>query len=1246
MTATEEAALSAREKELNKMYEELLTSERDGIDLTCAEILNAAKKADVTSDILALAEVGTEYLFGGIAGLGVGILDKPVNYVMGRIGRQILSESTQKGLDQFAKSTAGKMLYNVKNYLGEAGEEAIMQVVQPYIERGVGDLDTANATMKEVAEAGGVGALLSMVLGVPGMAYHVGSRGVQKAQEIRLTGLRPKTELYSEEKLSDASRSVISSFAASEEGSVLRESAKNNERMTKDEVRDIFDDYLADQGMSEKEEEAIREEIEASGGLSVALAVNMGIEPSRLGVSVKSHLKDLLSGKGDLAHRSDASEVMTDGQRIYTNAQDAVNDLVVQSKKANPGTDLAAYIADEHGNRSISLKAGESNVPIFRTTTIDAKTNARMDRMRNAKTETERTGLMYGVKDSVIAFAEEVSKGSGRKIVFDAGVGGGQLSQDQIANASYENGEIHINPNSKNPVAQILAHELTHSIEGTAYYEQMKKLVFKYYRSSLTEAQANVKWTYEGQVKSIDDINSEVMAEFFEKKGITDMETLRSIVKENRSFAEKFVDWLNRIIQRITGTKEQRFLLKVRNQWKKALRETKEGIKNTPAEAGVESLYSISRPLKDTDLADYLQAGKRRNKGKQEALERGEKIILTSDEEIRNYILSAIRGNVDMPTVAYAKVSKELSDAVKEANKAFDIEDSYLELVASDLRHAYLSHHKAKEPGDIDLADSDFLNIPNYLENFDRIEEAKRFKNGKQEIMLSAKNENGKLLIVEIVSRSRDSLMFKTMWGLSEEKYEKRKGAADSRGNQKDSTALRSADASSKNSILDSQENVNKKSISQKADAAYMAAVKRGDMDEAQRMVDEAAKAAGYSVKAYHGTNNFGFTVFENENPQHYSPTIFFADRTDVAESYANFKPYTYQSLKDSAAVNIDEMDINQLCEAITKEFQKDYAKSNKIVRFEPLTEEEKRRDIWGRDIRLVTTDLNGRKFVEDSLYDLDDIVRWLKRILKNEGVYGVYLSMKNPIVIDCKGGSNREIDVPDALKDVDLDGINPDTFGHRAKTLDTDEMAALAYRAGYDGVVFKDVMDVASELHEWDPVATDYVVFNSSQVKSADPVTYDDNGNVIPLSERFDEKQSDIRYSVAKTTDGRNCVFADSDILYKGRLNGRTEVQAVADAIASIVGNDYTVLSTGNVTYIGKDLPGEYLYSESAARLVKANKSIIKAKNLASGHLGELIEIAVGSKTKRKSMGLMPNAVGYAMMFVSQCLSWTKSEK
>lgn len=40
-------------------------------------------------------------------------------------------------------------------------------------------------------------------------------------------------------------------------------------------------------------------------------------------------------------------------------------------------------------------------------------------------------------------------------------------------------------------------------------------------------------------------------------------------------------------------------------------------------------------------------------------------------------------------------------------------------------------------------------------------------------------------------------------------------------------------------------------------------------------------------------------------------------------------------------------------------------------------------------------------------------------------------------------------------------------------------------------------------------------LVFEPNQIKSADAVTYDDNGNVIPLSERFNESNEDIRYSL-----------------------------------------------------------------------------------------------------------------------------------
>lgn len=59
----------------------------------------------------------------------------------------------------------------------------------------------------------------------------------------------------------------------------------------------------------------------------------------------------------------------------------------------------------------------------------------------------------------------------------------------------------------------------------------------------------------------------------------------------------------------------------------------------------------------------------------------------------------------------------------------------------------------------------------------------------------------------------------------------------------------------------------------------------------------------------------------------------------------------------------------------------------------------------------------------------------------------------------------------------------------------------------GYDSMYF--VVDGGSRGRETDSL----IVLDSNQVKSADPVTYDDNGNVIPLSERFNSEDDDIRY-------------------------------------------------------------------------------------------------------------------------------------
>lgn len=59
--------------------------------------------------------------------------------------------------------------------------------------------------------------------------------------------------------------------------------------------------------------------------------------------------------------------------------------------------------------------------------------------------------------------------------------------------------------------------------------------------------------------------------------------------------------------------------------------------------------------------------------------------------------------------------------------------------------------------------------------------------------------------------------------------------------------------------------------------------------------------------------------------------------------------------------------------------------------------------------------------------------------------------------------------------------------------------------RNGYDGIILKD----------FEFGGTSFVAFDSEQIKSAEAITYDDKGSVIPLSERFNKSDSDIRYSM-----------------------------------------------------------------------------------------------------------------------------------
>ena len=175
--------------------------------------------------------------------------------------------------------------------------------------------------------------------------------------------------------------------------------------------------------------------------------------------------------------------------------------------------------------------------------------------------------------------------------------------------------------------------------------------------------------------------------------------------------------------------------------------------------------------LTETDIQAYLNTGKTghtRNK-KARLLESGKSPILTTAKAVKDFILSAIGGKSNGEVRGYGKVGTRFADAVRGVDSTVDIDGYYLELDADSLRHAYLQHSDAKQAGDISLSKQDFLNIPDYVDNFDYILAVENYR-GKQKIRL-AKKINGYSVILETVSGERNSLQVLNMIGMSTEKF-------------------------------------------------------------------------------------------------------------------------------------------------------------------------------------------------------------------------------------------------------------------------------------------------------------------------------------------------------------------------------------------------------------------------------------------------------------------------------------------
>ena len=265
------------------------------------------------------------------------------------------------------------------------------------------------------------------------------------------------------------------------------------------------------------------------------------------------------------------------------------------------------------------------------------------------------------------------------------------------------------------------------------------------------------------------------------------------------------------------------------------------------------------------------------------------------------------------------------------------------------------------------------------------------------------------------------------------------------------------------------------------ADTDYLSAVKQGDTKAAQQMVDEAAKAAGYTIgPVYHGTPTGGFNVFDK--------------RMRGETSGVSRQAFSFTTDKKAA---------------------EGYSKR-----------------LGDEAVRLDA----GLRVANDAMRMFDEDIA-AQEYFSSKG----YSSVDDGMLPEFDWGSID--DVPEFIKELrgyakDLKPINKklsDNFVEAAKVMTTTkavpEVKRVFLRIPENAPVFQatpatlgQVMSGFSaekqptkagivELPGGDRI---YYVADSSQVKLADPVTKDSQGNVIPLSQRFKATSEDIRYMPA----------------------------------------------------------------------------------------------------------------------------------
>jgi hypothetical protein len=309
-------------------------------------------------------------------------------------------------------------------------------------------------------------------------------------------------------------------------------------------------------------------------------------------------------------------------------------------------------------------------------------------------------------------------------------------------------------------------------------------------------------------------------------------------------------------------------------------------------------------------------------------------------------------------------------------------------------------------------------------------------------------------------------------------------------------------------------------------DAEYTAAIASGDMVAAQRMVDEAAKAAGLGEsrlnnagnpeEMFHGSGWSAHNVFERGK----SPS-------------GKSKPYPGYGLDD---------------------------------------------------IGFWFTSSKNQANEYGSVLQLEGGKRPPARL------YNVFLDIKNPLEFSDQQEFNDWIESYAKTYAVDETSKKLMKGGRRlVGSLNVNMLLERLKMGKKDGIIiWKGNGDQRFGLQPNESYPTWAIVFDPSQIKSADPVTRDDQGNVVPLSRRFQSSTADIRGTQPDTVEAA-----------LGKVIAATDPRGKAfEAVAAL--SNFVV----------------YQASKIALRIYQATKSWVAARNAGMDYIKSHVQLSNEAET------------------------------